>query len=97
MTALAHVDPDRLRRLVAEGMSDAQVADAFGVSSRTVLRWRIAFGIASEWTPELAPCGTKASYARGCRCGDCRHANTIAHRDWARRKAYTRAAVTMPP
>ena len=68
------IDPDKLARLVADGYSDAELADVFGCSARTVLRRRGALGIDSQWRP--APrCGTASGYKAGCRCGDCRSAN----------------------
>lgn len=85
-------DRARLARLVAAGMSDPQIADAFGVSSRTILRWRKADGLRSQWSPELSPCGTFGAYRRGCHCTECKAANAAAHRAWARRRAHARWA-----
>lgn len=31
-----------------------------------------------------APCGTRSAYVRGCRCDECRTANSIYQRDWSR-------------
>ncbi len=54
------------------GLSDSQIAQMYGVSARTVLRWRQAAGIPSSWQPERYPCGTRAAFRRGCRCAECR-------------------------
>lgn len=70
---MSRVPPD-LAEYAAAGMSDPVIAQIFGVSARTVLRWRKSQGIASTWQPERFPCGTRASYWRGCRCDDCRAA-----------------------
>lgn len=70
----AAIDPAKLARLVADGFSDAELADVFGCSARTVLRRRAALGIASQWRPARR-CGTASGYRAGCRCGDCRSAN----------------------
>lgn len=89
-------DDARLARLVAAGLSDPEIADAFGVSSRTILRWRKSAGLRSQWAPELQPCGTPGAYRRGCHCTDCRAANATAHRAWVRRRAYARWAADVP-
>ena len=70
----------QLLEAVGQGLSDAQVADRFGVSGRTVLRWRIRYGIASQWTPSESPHGTTARYRAGCRCQACRAATARARR-----------------
>lgn len=72
-----------LQELVSQGLSDQEVADKVGVSSRTVLRWRTRYRIASQWTPPLSPHGTTARYKSGCKCPDCRAANADQHRSWA--------------
>ena len=46
---------------VAAGLSDSQIAQMYGVSARTVLRWRQA-GIPSSWQPERYRCGTRAAF-----------------------------------
>lgn len=73
-------------RLVAQGLSDPQIAARYGVSARTVLRWRIRDGLASRWQPQLAAHGTPACGARGCDRPEC----IAAHRAdaTARRHAY---------
>ena len=81
----AAIDPDKLARLVADGYSDAELADVFGCSARTVLRRRGALGIDSQWRPAPARCGTASGYKAGCRCGDCRSANAAAHADYVAR------------
>lgn len=65
-----------LQAHVDQKLSDTQIAAIFNVTPRTVLRWRDADQIASQWEPRRSPHGTYASYARGCRCTDCTKANT---------------------
>lgn len=71
---------EHLRELVEQGWSDPKIARKYGVSDRTVLRWRQAERLPSRWEPDRAKCGTKSAYNAGCRCDDCRDANTKAHR-----------------
>lgn len=73
---------EQLRSLVEQGLSDAAIASRMGVTSRTVLRWRTAHGIASQWQPERAPHGTIACYQRGCRRPECKAANADEQRLW---------------
>ena len=70
--------PDELAELAASGMSDAKIAEHYGVASRTILRWRIIHDIPSAWAPVQTAehGGSGARYARGCRCQPCREANT---------------------
>lgn len=76
----------RLRVWVAEGLSDAQIARRAGVTARTVLRWRGALGIASEWRPAREERhGTLPRYRRGCKCADCTAANNHAQHQLRRR------------
>lgn len=70
----------QLVELVELGLSDAAIGDALGLSARTILRHRGRLGLASQWAPELAECGTVGAYARGCRCEECRAANVEASR-----------------
>ena len=58
------------------GQSDSEIADAVGVSSRTVLRWRRKLSLASRWTPPVPEHGTPGRYARGCTCDVCRMSET---------------------
>lgn len=85
----------RLRELVAQGLSDPAIAPQLGVSARTVLRWRHALGIGSEWVPPLPPHGTATRYQRPhrCRCVACRAANTAAMVEW--REAQQRVTAPM--
>lgn len=78
---MSHAD---LPALVAAGLSDVEIADKLGVSSRTVLRWRQRAGLRSMWSPVLAPHGTQSRY-RHCRCPECRAANVRAVSDLRRR------------
>lgn len=69
--------PTKLRELAATGYSDPEIADMFGVSSRTILRWRQDQGIESYWTPPRRDVrhGTEHTYKNHkCRCGPCRRA-----------------------
>lgn len=89
---------DQLRQLVAAGYSDADVAARLGVSSRTVLRWRAAAGIASQWRPEPAKHGTRSCAANGCQRPECLAAAARAVREYLRRKnAETPAARRYEP
>jgi hypothetical protein len=68
--AVSRIPPD-LAEYADAGMTDSQIAQMYGVSARTVLRWRQAAGIPSSWQPERFPCGTRAAFRRGCRCAEC--------------------------
>ena len=69
-----------LVELVDAKMSDAKIAAEFGVTGRTVLRWRTDLAMPSKWEPARAPHGTASAYHRGCRCAPCRAAHTAHHR-----------------
>lgn len=75
--------------LVDMGMSDPEIADRVGVSSRTVLRWRRKLNLPSRWQPVRAPHGTDSAYHAGCRCLDCRAAHAAYQSSWL--AAYRRA------
>lgn len=77
---LKDLDAEEFRVNVESGYSDGRLADLYGVSDRTVLRWRTALGIPSCWAPERLGHGTTAEYARGCRCQSCKRANRDSHR-----------------
>lgn len=64
---------------VESGFSDVRLAELYGVSSKTISRWRDQLGLANQYAPPVAPCGQVAKYDRGCRCDDCRSANTARH------------------
>ena len=66
----------QLRRLVADGYSDAQIAARFNVSAKSVTRWRRSAGLRSLWTPPPAEHGERSRYTAGCRCEACKAANT---------------------
>lgn len=40
----------------------------------------------SRQSAEESKCGTRTGYRRGCRCEDCKTAQRVYQRDWARRK-----------
>lgn len=61
------------------GQSDPEIADAVGVSSRTVLRWRRKLSLASRWTPPVPEHGTPGRYKRGCTCETCRRGHAARH------------------
>lgn len=67
---------DRVREMAGAGASDRAIAEALGVSWRTVLRARARHGIPSTWQPKLSGCGTWGAYKRGCRCEKCRTHHT---------------------
>lgn len=92
----AAVNP-RARELIDAGASDAEVADALGVSSRTVRRWRAGAGVASRWTPTPPAHGTRSRYNRGCRCDRCtaENARYAAQNRAAYRRARSRPTVAL--
>jgi len=54
----------------------AAAVEFCGAAPRTVQRWAAAAGVSSGWEPpNLVPCPSSASYARGCRCEGCVAAN----------------------
>lgn len=82
----------RLEALVearALGLSARETADRFGVSERTVRRWRASLLPGSSWTPTTPEHGTRARYRRGCACGPCRAANALETAN--HRRVYRRA------
>ena len=82
---------DDLADLVTARMTDGQLAEHYGVTTRTIQRWRKAAGIPTAWVqPSIQEHG-KARYDRGCRCTVCTAANT----DRARRQRADRLARTI--
>lgn len=92
---------DLILELVIEGMSDAGMAAEFGVSTRTVERWRqrdpalnatITAVRAGRPRPSRVPPqhGTSRCYDDGCRNATCRHAHTDRVRAWRARIAPAR-------
>lgn len=82
----------RLEEWVAAGLSDAQIARRAHVNPRTVLRWRGALKLASQWRPAPPRHGTLARYQGTasrppCRCADCRAANVVEQARLRRRYA----------
>lgn len=65
-------DRAQLQALVSAGLSDQAIADQVGCSSRTVLRWRGHYRIASQWTPPEVSHGNPSRYQAGCPCDECR-------------------------
>lgn len=64
---------DRLIELVAERKSDLEIAAEFGVSDRTILRWRKAEALPSGYKQRIPAHGTANRYIHhGCRCNECR-------------------------
>lgn len=74
------INVDDFESNVRAGNSDASLSKVYGVSDRTITRWRAQLGLGSFWRPEISPCGTQAAYMRGCRCTDCTRANRESHR-----------------
>jgi hypothetical protein len=68
---------------VAEGKSDAELAEVYGVTDRTILRWRQRDGLASQWGREAAH-GGLTRYRKGCRCDRCAQANRDAQAEFRR-------------
>lgn len=80
--------------LAAEGATNQQIADHFGITVRTFDRDRAKHpalndGIkavrAEYYAALLLPCGTYAAYRRGCRCWACLDANADRGRETYRR------------
>lgn len=91
MTARVRCDDDQFLRLVRAGLTNAEIAARIGVTTRTLDRWRAvrphlnaaiiaARGEAAR--AALLPCGTCASYRRGCRCQACVSANSARAMAW---------------
>lgn len=75
------LNKDEFRVNVQGGASDIVLANLYGVSDRTVSRWRQSLGLPTMyWESQRHPCGTPAAYTRGCRCAPCRRANREVHR-----------------
>jgi DNA-binding NarL/FixJ family response regulator len=76
----------------AEGLTDRLIAERLGLSRSEVGRLRRELGLTANEGPrapstrEILPCGTNASYARGCRCDACHKAQREYYREWARSK-----------
>jgi hypothetical protein len=84
-----------VRRLNAEGMTDAEVAAELGITRAYagIVRRDLQLPAIVKRSAPRAPRepraprqvlghGTNASYARGCRCDDCRRAQREYHRAW---------------
>lgn len=81
MTRFSKLNQDEFRVNVKGGASDIKLGKLYGVSSQTIMRWRNRLGLESSfWESQRFPCGTYASYGRGCRCEECRDANTEKQR-----------------
>ncbi|MFI8593763.1 hypothetical protein ACIGCK_04945 [Microbacterium sp. NPDC078428] len=76
----------------ADGITDRQIGERIGLSRSEVGRLRRDLGLTANAGPraattrEVLPCGTNASYARGCRCDACHQAQREYYREWQRRK-----------
>jgi hypothetical protein len=81
---------EALADLVEAGLSDVEISELLGVSSRTVLRWRKRDRLPSRWTPTPPSHGTDARYRRGCRCKPCKAAHATGQRTYRRSLAYAR-------
>lgn len=97
------IDTERLLALVRDGYTNAQLADAFGCTVRTIDRRRAADPALSQAIitirAEIAAAsrpdhGTHRRYAIGCRCEPCTAANTL--RCYEERMG-RRARLGMPP
>ncbi|MDE9365470.1 helix-turn-helix domain-containing protein [Luteipulveratus sp. YIM 133132] len=76
------MSPGDVARLAAQGLSDREIGDALGCSSRTVLRHRVRHGIPSRWVAPLPEHGSRARYVSGCSCAACRRANNAHTREY---------------
>lgn len=83
--------PDVLRALAADKLSRREIAELFGVATRTAERWMDRLGIPSQWEPAKLGHGTVANYQRACRCDACRAANTEYCRRFTGAKPMRRA------
>lgn len=84
---------EEITRLHADGLTDREIADTIGLAQTTVSRMRRELKLPALTTlpwrrdpSELAGHGTNASYARGCRCDDCREANREYMRAYRERR-----------
>lgn len=84
--------PD-VARLHSQGLTDKQIAEQIGVTHLEVGRLRRDLGLTAHRPPawrrapeQLRPHGTHASYARGCRCDDCKTANREYFREWKQKR-----------
>lgn len=66
-----------LPAMIESGWVDRMIADHYGVSARTVARWREDKGLPCNHERDMkrAEHGTTARYDSGCRCAECRSAN----------------------
>lgn len=82
--------------LLTTNLPCVQIAAMFGVSARTVERASGRLTREGRVRPArtFLPCGTYASYERGCRCPECRAANTT---ESTRRKALRAARLAADP
>jgi len=76
----SNLNIDDFESNVRAGNSDLSLAKVYGVSDRTIMRWRAQLRLDYYWQPRVAACGTQGAYARGCRCNECTRANREAHR-----------------
>lgn len=84
---------EEITRLHAEGLTDREIADTIGLAQTTVSRIRRELKLPALTTlpwrrdpSELAGHGTNASFARGCRCDECREANREYMRAYRERR-----------
>jgi hypothetical protein len=77
------IDHSLLAAFAAAGVPDIKIARHYGVAKETVFRWRKKENIPSPQLQKPLPHGTASGYERGCRCAECRGANT-ARRSFAR-------------
>lgn len=76
-------------------VTNGALAAEYGVTSRTVLRWRQIHGIPSTWAAPVPEHGTPARYHAGCHCTDCRAGNAArARQDYRARQDITAASAT---
>jgi hypothetical protein len=93
---------EQIIALAGAGATNQQIAERFGISIRTLDRDRAKYPALGDgviaarraYAAANAPGhGTNACYQRGCRCTECREANTAAHYAWSKRR---RAALGLP-
>lgn len=66
----------RVRELATAGWSASEIGADLDVKANTVQQWMRRYGIESGWSPPAITHGTRAGYARGCRCEPCTRAST---------------------
>lgn len=103
MSAAVKIDHNQLLALVRDGATNDELAAALHTTTRTLTRYRMKHPELNTAIKEIrdarlddarSPCGTSASYARGCRCDPCTAANSTRCRN---DREARRARLGLPP